>query len=74
MLGVIIVAILVLAVLGVFIASFFLRRYRESDRPQADWRPTDEVFNDPSTNRQMRVWVDAAGQRHYVAEGERPTA
>jgi len=24
------------------------------------------VFNDPSTNRVMRVWIDTAGKRYYV--------
>jgi len=33
------------------------------------FRPTDEVFVDPTTNRQMRVLVDpATGERRYVAE------
>jgi hypothetical protein len=66
-----IVALVVLALLGVFVASIFVRRHGESDRPQPDWRPTDEVFSDPSTNRLMRVWLDPAGERHYVAEGRR---
>jgi hypothetical protein len=34
------------------------------------FRPTAEVFIDPTTNRQMRVVVDpATGERRYVAEG-----
>jgi hypothetical protein len=59
-------ALLALAVVGVVIFSFFVRRHGEVARPDADWKPTDEVFNDPSTNRVMRVWVDAAGKRYYV--------
>jgi hypothetical protein len=49
-----------------------VRRHRESTRPGERWRRTDEVFNDPSTNRVMRVWLDESGERHYVAEAERP--
>ncbi len=58
--GAVIVAIVVLVVLGLLVASFFVRRHRETDRPQAGWRPTDEVFNDPSTNRVVRVWLVGA--------------
>ena len=65
------VAILAL-VIGLGIASFFVRRHGEQERPGAGWTSTDEVFNDPSTNRVMRVWLDRAGERHYVPEGERP--
>jgi hypothetical protein len=59
-------------VIGFVVASLFVRRHRESDRPGPDWRPTDELFNDPSTDRVMRVWLDAAGERHYVREADRP--
>jgi hypothetical protein len=62
-----------LVVLAVLIYSIFLRRHGESDRPQPDWRPTDEVFNDPSTNRVMRVWLDGSGERQYVPEADRPS-
>ena len=34
------------------------------------FRSTDEVFVDPTSNRRMRVYVDArSGERRYVAEG-----
>jgi hypothetical protein len=34
------------------------------------FRPTTEVFVDPSTRRLMRVWTDpASGERRYRAEG-----
>ena len=34
------------------------------------FRPTDEVFVDPSTGHRMRVLVDSrTGERRYVAEG-----
>jgi hypothetical protein len=59
-------------VIGLIIASFFVRRHRESDRPGPGWRRTGEVFNDPSTNRVMRVWLDEAGERRYVVDTERP--
>jgi len=36
--------------------------------PQPDWRPTGERFRDPGTDAVMRVWVDAAGGRHYVPD------
>ena len=64
----IVVVIVVGVLVGLFIASIFLRRYRDTDRPAAGWHATDEVFSDPSTQRIMRVWLDAEGNRHYVAE------
>jgi hypothetical protein len=34
------------------------------------FRPTDEVFVDPTTQRRMRVFADPrTGERRYVAEG-----
>lgn len=44
------------------------RGHGEEDAPQADWQPTNERFRDPKTRRVMRVWVDAGGGRHYVAD------
>jgi hypothetical protein len=36
---------------------------------EARFRPTDEVFVDPTSNRRMRVLVDPrTGERRYVAE------
>jgi hypothetical protein len=40
----------------------------DADVPAFDWLPTGERFRDPRTDRIMRVWVDTAGGRHYVAE------
>jgi hypothetical protein len=60
------IVIIVVVVIVCFCISIFIRRHGESDKPQADWHRTDEVFNDPSTNRVMRVWLDAKGERHYV--------
>jgi hypothetical protein len=69
--GAVIGAVVLVVVAGLLVASFFVRRHRESQRPQVGWRATDEVFNDPSTNRVMRVWLDGEGERHYVAEAQR---
>jgi hypothetical protein len=42
----------------------------EPDRPEARFRPTDEVFVDPTTHKRMRVYSDRrTGERRYVAEG-----
>jgi Domain of unknown function (DUF1707) len=40
----------------------------EAERPEPDWQPTNERFRDPRTRQVVRVWVDPAGARHYVAE------
>ena len=53
------------------VISLFVRRHGESDQPAGRWTPTDELFKDPGTNRTMRVWLDRAGERHYVPEAER---
>jgi hypothetical protein len=66
----VVIAIIVVVVIVCFFVSIFIRRHGESDRPSPDWRRTDEVFNDPSTNRVMRVWLDQSGERHYVPEGK----
>jgi hypothetical protein len=44
------------------------RGHAEAARPAPDWQPTNERFRDPRSQRIMRVWVDGAGARHYVAE------
>ena len=49
------------------------RGHGEAHRAAPEWRPTAERFRDPSSNRVMRVWVDAGGGRHYVAD-DRDTA
>jgi hypothetical protein len=46
------------------------RGHGDADAPGVDWRPTAERFRDPRTSRVMRVWEDAAGARHYVADDE----
>ncbi len=44
------------------------RGHGDADAPAPDWQATNERFRDPRTNRVMRVWVDPAGGRHYIAE------
>jgi hypothetical protein len=46
------------------------RRYGEGSTPEAGWSATSERFRDPSTDRLMRVWLDRAGERHYVPDDE----
>jgi hypothetical protein len=64
--------VIVVVVVVCFCISIFIRRHGESERPQTGWRRTDEVFNDPSTGRVMRVWLDQGGERHYVHESDQP--
>jgi Domain of unknown function (DUF1707) len=44
------------------------RGHGEAEKAQPEWQPTSERFRDPRTRRVLRVWVDPAGDRHYVAE------
>jgi hypothetical protein len=46
------------------------RGHGDASAPGVDWRPTSERFRDPRTNQVMRVWEDAAGARHYVADDQ----
>jgi hypothetical protein len=64
--------IIILVLLVLFVISIFVRRHGETDKPKPDWKRTDELFNDPSTGRVMRVWLDGAGERRYVPEANRP--
>lgn len=42
----------------------------ERDVLEARFRPTEEVFRDPTTGRTMRVYIDPrTGERRYFAEG-----
>ncbi|MDQ1357798.1 MAG: hypothetical protein QOF20_588 [Acidimicrobiaceae bacterium] len=64
--------IIVLAVVAI-VGWFKLRRHGQSDRPAANWLPTEESFRDPSSGQVMRVWLDPDdGSRHYVPEITRP--
>lgn len=69
-----VVLVVVAVVVVCFALSVFVRRHGESERPQPGWERTTEVFNDPSTNRVMRVWLDESGERHYVPESTRRSA
>ena len=62
--------IIAFVLIGLLVASFFVRRHGESEKPQPGWRRTEEVFNDPSTNRLVRVWLDQSDERHYVPEAK----
>jgi hypothetical protein len=62
--------IVALVLVGLLVASFFVRRHGETEKPKPGWRRTEEVFNDPSTNRVVRVWLDQSGERHYVPEAK----
>lgn len=64
LIGVVVAGALVVA----FVVSLRLRRHGEVDVVGRDWTATSEVFKDPTTDRIMRVWLDTAGERHYVAE------
>ncbi|MGI8573673.1 MAG: DUF1707 SHOCT-like domain-containing protein [Solirubrobacteraceae bacterium] len=44
------------------------RGHGDADAPEPGWAPTEERFRDPRSGRVMRVWADAAGGRHYLAE------
>lgn len=66
MIGLVIVVVLVVFAI---VSIFVVRRHGESDRAQPGWQRTDEVFKDPGSDRIMRVWLDDAGERHYVPEG-----
>jgi hypothetical protein len=70
--GAVIGIIVLVVVIGFIVASLFVRRHRESDRPGPGWQRTEEIFNDPSTNRVVRVWIDQSGERRYVREADRP--
>jgi hypothetical protein len=61
---------------GIIVAVLERRRYSAMDEepqpvgPPPRLEPTAEVFVDPTTGKQMRVYVDrATGRRHYQREG-----
>jgi len=58
---------------GIVIVALERQRYGDSEaerRPASDReRPTDEVFADPTTGQQTRVWIDPqTGERSYRPE------
>jgi hypothetical protein len=56
------------AVIALLVWAAARGRYGEAEAPEPGWRWTGEVFIDPTTRRQMRVWLEPDGTRHYVAE------
>jgi hypothetical protein len=62
------IALVVLAILGLTLASWFAgeRVRRRLARRDPRFRPTDEVFADPRTGGITRVYVDPeSGERRY---------
>jgi hypothetical protein len=59
--------ILAVVVLGVVAAVVGWDRYGRNRKASGGWtQPTNEVFTDPATGKQMRVWYDpATGEREY---------
>lgn len=70
--GVVEWVIIAVVVVGIVIAAFGWDRYRGNRRSSGNhdgFEPTDEVFVDPATGRQMQVWYNpATGQREYRAK------
>jgi len=61
---VIVVCLIVFAVIGYFVWD---RRYR--GEPQGNFKPTNEVFKDPTSGKMTRVYEDhATGKRQYREE------
>ena len=57
--------IIVIAVVGYFVWD---RRYRGAN--EGDFKPTNEVFKDPTTGKLTRVYEDpSTGKRQYREEG-----
>ncbi len=63
-----IVLAVIVALVVLFVTTWTVRRHGESARAHPDWQATDERFQDPSTGRTMRVFLDGDGARHYVPE------
>ena len=57
--------VIIFAIVGYFIWD---RRYRGEN--QGDFKPTNEVFKDPTTGKLTRVYEDpSTGKRQYKEEG-----
>ena len=63
-----ILLVVIAALVVLFVATWTVRRHGESARARPDWQATEERFQDPSTGRTMRVFLDRDGARHYVPE------
>ena len=59
--------IVAVVIVGVVAAIFGWDRYRGDGKIGGESaQPTDEVFVDPASGKQMRVWYDAkTGEREY---------
>lgn len=61
--------IVAVVVVGVVFAGFGWDRYRGNRKGRGDggtYKPTEEVFIDPTTGRRMRVWYsEKTGEREY---------
>jgi hypothetical protein len=62
---IVVALVIIFAVVGYFIWD---RRYRGEN--QGDFKPTNEVFKDPTTGKMTRVYEDpSTGKRQYREEG-----
>jgi hypothetical protein len=62
---IIVALVIVFAIVGYYIWD---RRYRGEN--QGDFKPTNEVFKDPTTGKLTRVYEDpSTGKRQYREEG-----
>jgi hypothetical protein len=59
--------IVAIVVIGIVAALFRWDRYRSDRKGEGESsQPTGEVFTDPASGKQMRVWYNAAtGEREY---------
>ena len=62
--------VVVVVAVGVVAALFGFDRYRGIRKTDSESsQPTSEVFTDPATGKQMRVWYNpATGEREYRPE------
>jgi len=62
---IIVALVIIFAIVGYYIWD---RRYRGEN--QGDFKPTNEVFKDPTTGKLTRVYEDpSTGKRQYREEG-----
>ena len=62
---IVVALVIIFAIVGYFIWD---RRYRGEN--QGDFKPTNEVFKDPTTGKMTRVYEDpSTGKRQYREEG-----
>ncbi len=69
------VGTLIIGLIGAVVALYERRRYGTERPPgvESRFRPTDEVFADPSSGKRMRVHIDPeSGERQYVLDSVEP--